>query len=113
MQLKLPFGDRKPFGERGKPRPVERPRPLDAEIKVLPESKALGTVIRKLQGDCHAYKLKDLAYFFLDNPDSVLLKITPRAQADQKPQPFCQCKACGRPNSCDLRRHVASEHCRR
>ena len=88
-------GERKPFGERGKPRAAERPRPLDVEIKVLPESKALGTVIRKLQGDCHAYKLKDLAYFFLDNPDSVLLKITPRAQADQKPQSFCQCKACG------------------
>ena len=89
------FGERKPFGDRGKPRAVERPRPLDAEVKVLPESKALGTVIRKLQGDCHAYKLKDLAYFFLDNPESVLLKITPRVQADQKPQTFCQCKACG------------------
>lgn len=93
-----PFGDRKPFGER-KPfvrRPLfeGRPRPLDVDVKVLPETKALGTVFRKLQGDRHAYKLKDLAHFFLDNPSSVLLKITPRAT--QAPQAaFFQCKACG------------------
>ena len=102
------FGDRKPFGERkgpgdrGKPRFAERPRPLDVDVKVLPESKALGTVIRKLQGDCHAYKLKDLAYFFLDNPESVLVKVAPRTQqaqpgqpAQQQAQRFFQCKACG------------------
>jgi len=87
--------DRRPFADRGRQRAEERPCPLDADVKVLPESKALGTVIRKLQGDCHAYKLKDLAYFLLDNPDSVLLKITPRAKDGQKPQAFCQCKACG------------------
>lgn len=96
-----PFGPRKPFGER--PRFEERPRPLDCEVKILPETKALGTIIRKLQGDAHAYKLKELAYFFLDNPQSILLKITPRppktspaSQASQTSQTsFCQCKACG------------------
>ena len=92
---------RKPFGDR--PRFEERPRPLACEVKVLPETKALGTIIRKLQGDAHAYKLKDLAYFFLDNPQSVLLKITPKApessnaQTPKHPnvQTFFQCKACG------------------
>ena len=104
-----PFGPRKPFGDR--PRFEERPRPLACEVKVLPETKALGTIIRKLQGDAHAYKLKDLAYFFLDNPQSVLLKITPKASESsnaqtpkhpnaQTPKPpnvqtFFQCKACG------------------
>jgi len=113
-----PFGERKSFGERkpfGKPagrgpggggksfgdRParrefVERPRPLDAEVKILPETKALGTIIRKLQNDVHAYKLKDLAYFFLDNPQSILLKVSPRpSQTSQTSQSFFQCKACG------------------
>ena len=75
---KKPFGDRKPFDR--KPRFTERPKPLEAEVKILPETKALGTIIRKLQSDTHAYKLKDLAYFFLDNPSSVLLKITPKAK---------------------------------
>ena len=92
---KKPFshgGDRKPFG-RG---PVqERVRPLEVDVKVLPETKALGTIIRKLQQDAHAYKLKDLAYFFLDNPGSVLLKITPKAQEGKAATHFCQCKACG------------------
>ena len=68
---------------------AERPQPLDAEVKVLPEPKALGTIFRKLQQDYHAYKLKDLAYFLLDNPESVLLKIVPKGEAA-----FCQCKAC-------------------
>ncbi|MGN0832276.1 MAG: hypothetical protein ACI4RD_01340 [Kiritimatiellia bacterium] len=111
-------GPRKPFGDRRNPggdatargrrgadkrqfaqAPFDRKsrfeesfRPLEAEVKVLPETKALGTIIRKLQGDVHAYKLKDLAYFFLDNPSSVLLKITPKASA---PQSFFQCKVCG------------------
>ena len=93
---KKPFGDRKPFG---RPRFEERPRPLDAEIKILPETKSLGTIIRKLQGDSHAYKLKDLAYFFLDNPSSILLKVTPRKTSESSASPstsaFLQCRACG------------------
>ncbi len=93
---KKPFGDRKPFNrkpgfDRGRrPRFEERPQPLDAEVKILPETKALGTIIRKLQQDTHAYKLKDLAYFFLDNPASVLLKVVPKDGTQ-----FHQCKACG------------------
>ena len=93
-----PFGGRKsPFGDR-RPRFEERPRPLDCEVKILPETKALGTIIRKLQGDVHAYKLKDLAYFFLDNPQSILLKISlkPSPSGDVKRDVgFFQCKACG------------------
>ena len=98
-----PFGDRKPMGERKnfgerRPRFEERPRPLDVEVKILPETKALGTIIRKLQGDIHAYKLKDLAYFFLDNPESVLLKVSPKKAANAESTnalSFHQCKACG------------------
>ena len=102
---KKPFGERKPsFGDRrqfqGRAQrsgaPVERPRPLDVDVKILPETKALGTIIRKLQNDIHAYKLKDLAYFFLDNPESILLKIMPKAGQDGSPRhEFFQCKACG------------------
>ena len=129
-----PFGDRKPFGERKpfakkpfgdkkpfdrKPRFAERPKPLEAEVKVLPETKALGTIIRKLQSDTHAYKLKDLAYFFLDNPSSVLLKITPKKDADVHSTPtpstytsFFQCKACGfaSTNEGDVLEHIATAH---
>ena len=99
---KKPFVDRKGGFER-RPRFEERPRPLDCEVKILPETKALGTIIRKLQSDTHAYKLKDLAYFFLDNPQSILLKITLKAgqdgegreTGDGRRETFFQCKACG------------------
>ena len=118
---KKPFGDRKPFAGARRPRPeFERPKPLEAEVKILPETKALGTIIRKLQGDTHAYKLKDLAYFFLDNPSSVLLKISPKAKqggeghetGDARREVFYQCKACGfaSTNESDVLEHIATAH---
>ena len=117
-----PFGNRKPFAKKPfdrKPRFAERPKPLEAEVKILPETKALGTIIRKLQADTHAYKLKDLAYFFLDNPSSVLLKITPKKDATVHSTPtpststsFFQCKACGfaSTNESDVLEHIATAH---
>ena len=106
---KRPFAKR-PF-DRGE-RTFDRPKPLDAEVKILPETKALGTIIRKLQQDTHAYKLKDIAYFVLDNPSSVLLKVTPRASEGGSPQVFCQCKACGFASTSqdDVIAHVLSAH---
>lgn len=91
---KAPRGDKKPF-RKPSPRFVERPKPLEAEVKILPETKALGTIIRKLQSDVHAYKLKDLAYFFLNNPETILLKISPKVSEDGTAVKFFQCKACG------------------
>ena len=84
---------RPPRARTGEP-PRERREHVEFETKVLPETSALGTVIRKLQQDFHAYKLKDLAYFFLDNPASVLLRMSPRAGAEGAPRLY-QCKACG------------------
>ena len=117
---KKPFGDKKPSGGKPfdrRPRFEDRPKPLNVEVKVLPETKALGTIIRKLQGDEHAYKLKDLAYFFLDNPSSVLLKITPKKDTPVHSTPststaFFQCKACGFASTKeeDVIEHVVSAH---
>ncbi len=106
------FG-KKPFDRR--PRFEDRPKPLAVDVKVLPETKALGTIIRKLQQDAHAYKLKDLAYFFLDNPSSVLLKITakpPAAGEQPRPLGFHQCKACGfaSTNEADVVAHALAAH---
>jgi hypothetical protein len=130
-----PFGEKKPFADRGRPGartpgegdrfqkggargprpfiPSEPVRPLEADIKILPETKALGTIIRKLQQDAHAYKLKDLAYFFLDNPSSVLLKVTPRPPAEGRdPVVFSQCKACGyvARSADDVAAHILTAH---
>lgn len=96
--------DAKPFAQK---RRFEPPRPLDADIKVLPDSKALGTVIRRLQGDSRAYKLMDLVYFFLDNPESILLKIEPRDGTLLR-----RCKACSfvSTDEDDLLAHILSNH---
>ena len=121
MGDRKPFGERKPLGERRgfgdrKPRFQDRPQPLAVDVKILPETKALGTIIRKLQQDTHAYKLKDLAYFFLDNPQSILLKVTPKrdevSKTSQTSQTFHQCKACGFASirEDDVIEHVLNAH---
>ena len=109
-------GDKKPMVR--KDRRFDKPRefvkrevvkPLAVEVKILPETKALGTIIRKLQSDSHAYKLKELAYFFLDNPESVLLKITPKEGETIK---FHSCKACGFASTKEdeVVEHLIAEH---
>ena len=115
------FGDgrpsQRPFGDRGRPqREFRAPeRPLDVDVKVLPEPKALGAIMRRIQQDVHAYKLKELAYFFLDNPSSMLLKIAPRIH-DGEPAGerirFHQCRACGfvALNENDVVEHAVSAH---
>lgn len=93
--------------EAAKPRFEERPKPLDAEVSVLPESKALGTIFRKLRQGYLAYKLKDLAYFFLDNPQSILVKVVPKTEVR-----FFQCKACSFVSTTkeDVVNHALSAH---
>ncbi len=112
---KTPRGDRpprgeKPFHKKSTPRFVERPKPLDAEVKVLPETKALGTIIRKLQSDFHAYRLKELAYFFLNNPATILLKISPKSA--ESATKFFQCKVCGFASTDrnELIEHIVAAH---
>lgn len=118
-----PFGERKSFGDdrrkgpgrNGFQRTQMRPdpvRPLDAEIKILPETKALGTIMRKLMLSPQAFKLKELAYFLLDNPATVLLKITPRETAGGEKPRFHQCKACSfaSPNRDDVVAHALAAH---
>ena len=115
------FGDGKPsqrpFGDHGRPpREFRAPeRPLDVDVKVLPEPKALGAIMRRIQQDIHAYKLKELAYFFLDNPSSMLLKIAPRiheGESGGERQKFHQCRACGFAaiDEGDVAAHILSAH---
>ncbi|MBO5905606.1 MAG: hypothetical protein J6Q84_04220 [Kiritimatiellae bacterium] len=103
---------KKPFERRANF--VPRPKPLSVDIKILPDPKALGTIIRKLQQDSHAYKLRDLAYFFLDNLSSVLLKVSPKKDENGASEPlkFHQCKICGfaSTNEADVVAHAVQCH---
>ncbi len=99
-------GDRPHFN--GPRRDGDRPRfngprrefiaPLDADVRILPAPKDIGTIINKIKATHLAYPLKQLAYFFLEHPEACILRIAPK-----KPKPgeapadlnFHQCKACG------------------
>ena len=79
-------GDRPRFN--GPRRDGDRPRfggprrefiaPLDADVRILPAPKDIGTIINKIKATHLAYPLKQLAYFFLDHPEACILRISPK-----------------------------------
>ena len=97
-------GERRDFRA---PRPEYTPLPL--EIRVLPEQKALGAVIRRIQTSHRAFPLRDIAWLFLDNPASCLIRIEPLK--DQQLTLF-QCKVCGLPalTEEEIRAHLVNRH---
>jgi hypothetical protein len=100
-------GDRR-NGEIRKPR--EFIKPLDAQIRILPSQKDLGTIIRKIQTTHYAYPLKQLAYLILDNPSACVLRVSPKK--DGEVVTFHQCKACGHvvTSQEDLLAHIITTH---
>lgn len=111
-----PSGDNRPqrrddFHSRGeRPYRQEYQQPmLPLEIRVLPEQKALGAVIRRVQTTHRAFPLRDIASLFLDNPNSCLVRIEPLK--DQQ-LPLFQCKVCGFPalTEEEVRSHLISHH---
>ena len=117
-----PRGD---WQQRGERRPFfQRPPLPDLEVKVLPDQRALGQIVRKIQLSRHAYPLRDLARLFAGNQDSLVVRIARRqhprgeergddsAARQQPPQRFFQCRKCGAPalTEDELREHVFSAH---
>ncbi|HOR98175.1 MAG TPA: hypothetical protein PLZ74_07355 [Kiritimatiellia bacterium] len=105
-----PFEPRGPRPERRGPRtfrPVQPALPVD--IRVLPEQKALGAVIRRIQTSRRAFPLRDIAWLFLNNPNSCLVRIEP---LKDQPVPLFQCKVCGMPALAeeDIRTHLLNRH---
>lgn len=107
-----------PAFSRGEPRggdrsaqfvPREQKPALPLEVRVLPEQKALGGVIRRIQTSHRAFPLRDIAGLFLDNPASCLIRIEPLK--DQQ-LPLFQCKICGLPtlSEVELRTHILAKH---
>jgi hypothetical protein len=109
--FRRPSSDRPPFRRGGDFRPQQRPEtpPLPLEVRVLPEQKALGAVIRRIQTSHRAFPLRDIAWLFLDNPASCLLRIEPLK--DQQ-VPLFQCKVCGMPalSEEELKSHLMNCH---
>ncbi|MCL1921948.1 MAG: hypothetical protein FWG50_12895 [Kiritimatiellaeota bacterium] len=89
--------------------PYQQQPALPLEIRVLPEQKALGAVIRRIQTSHRAFPLRDIAWLFLDNPNSCLIRIEP---LKDQPMPLFQCKVCGYPalTEEEVRGHLISRH---
>lgn len=111
------FGGPRRFG--GQPPP---PPPLDADIRVLPDQRALGQIIRKIQTTHHAYPLRELARLFSGNPSSIVVRIARRAPQRQSegeaardaaaPLKLFQCSKCGTPalTAAEIEEHAFAAH---
>lgn len=95
-----------------RPAPVCPPEPValpPLEIRVLPDQKALGAIIRKIQTTHRAYPLRDIARLFLDNDAAYQLRVDP---VKGETVPLFQCKVCGLPalSEPEIRTHILSTH---
>ena len=102
---------RRPEEPRRDFRPAVRPEqpPLPLEIRVLPDQKALGAVIRKIQTSHRAYPLRDIARLFLDNDSAYQIRM--EALKGQE-LPLFQCKVCNLPalSEEEIRTHLLTTH---
>lgn len=93
---------------RDRPRREFVPR-LPLEVRVLPEQKALGAIMRRIQTSHCAFPLRDLAALFLDKPASCQLRLEPLKGEEL---PLFQCKVCGMPalTEAEIHNHILSAH---
>ncbi len=91
--------------------PQAGPEPVPFELLLLPEQKALGTIIRRIQTSHRAYPLRDIAHLFLDNPASCLMRLEVRKEQPQNVRVY-QCKVCGLPalTEEEIAAHIAATH---
>lgn len=84
---------RGPRREGGRPFERREPvKPLDAEIRILPNQKTLGSIIKTLQGTHVAFPVKKFVSMFLDNPQACLVRFEAKPETETR---FWSCKACG------------------
>lgn len=106
-----PVGDDRRSDDRRDFRPVREEPPLPLDVRVLPDQKALGAIIRRIQTTHRAYPLRDIARLFLDNPAAHQLRIEP---VKGQSVPLFQCRVCGLPGLSEeeIRSHALSTHLR-
>lgn len=93
-------------------RPFERRvpvKPLDADIRILPNQKTLGSIIKTLQGTHVAFPVKKFVSMFLDNPQACLVRFEAKPETETR---FWSCKACGLValSEAELVQHLLSAH---
>ncbi|MEG1933321.1 MAG: hypothetical protein RR133_01885 [Kiritimatiellia bacterium] len=66
--------------------------PLDADIRILPNQKNLGVIIKTLQSTHIAFPMKKFVNLFLDNPQACLVRFEVAPESETR---FWTCKTCG------------------
>lgn len=101
---------RGPRREGGRPFERREPvKPLDAEIRILPNQKTLGSIIKTLQGTHVAFPVKKFVSMFLDNPQACLVRFEAKPETETR---FWSCKACGLValSEAELAQHLLATH---
>ena len=107
-----PEGERPRGPRREGGRPFERRepvKPLDAEIRILPNQKNLGVIIKTLQGTHVAFPVKKFVNLFLENPQACLVRFEAKPETDVR---FWTCKACGLValSEAEIAQHLLAHH---
>ncbi|MGN1326423.1 MAG: hypothetical protein ACI4YA_08830 [Candidatus Spyradenecus sp.] len=111
-----PFRRERPEGgerpERGERRSFQRRepvKPLNAEIRILPNQKSLGSIIKTLQGTHVAYPVKKFVSMFLENPQACLVRLEAKPDTDVT---FWSCKHCGLValSEAEIAQHLLASH---
>ncbi|MDO4527742.1 MAG: hypothetical protein Q4C03_03025 [bacterium] len=92
-----------------RPPRFERVQPLNADIRLLPNQKNLGVIIKTLQGTHTAFSMKKFVNLFLDNPQACLVRFEAKADTDTL---FYSCKSCGfiALSEAEVAAHLAEHH---
>ncbi len=95
-------GDR-PFVRR------EPVKPLDAEIRILPNQKNLGAIIKTLQATHVAFPVKKFVNLFLENPQACLVRFEAKPETETR---FYSCKVCGLValSEAEVLAHILTDH---
>lgn len=111
-----PFRRERPEGserpERGERRSFQRRepvKPLNAEIRILPNQKSLGSIIKTLQGTHVAYPVKKFVSMFLENPQACLVRLEAKPDTEVT---FWTCKKCGLValSEAEIAQHLLASH---
>ena len=92
------------------PRP-EPPKPLPLDVRFLPEPKALGAVIRRIQATRRAYPIRDIVRLFQKSDEGLLVRIEGQ-KGGGEPLALFQCRVCGMPalSDAEVREHLLRQH---
>ena len=101
---------RRPRREGGRPFERREPvKPLDADIRILPNQKTLGSIIKTLQGTHVAFPVKKFVSMFLENPQACLVRLEAKPETETR---FWSCKACGLValSEAEVVQHILANH---